>query len=244
MGNKIRKAIIAPPGTYLLSADYSQIDLRVLAHLSQDSALVTAFAHDEDIHATTAAKIFGIPADEVTPEMRRNAKTVNFGVVYGMSDYGLEQATNLSREEASQFIALYFETYIKVKEYLEATKEQARKLGYVQTVLGRRRFLPEINSSNRMVREAAERMAINAPVQGSSADIIKIAMINLHREMENRNLKSKMLLQIHDELLFEVPEGEVGEMKSLVAELMSRAFELCVPVKIDIKLGRNWGEMA
>ena len=243
MGNKIRKAIIAPPGTYLLSADYSQIDLRVLAHLSQDPGLIAAFAQDEDIHATTASKLFGIPGDEVTPEMRRNAKTVNFGVVYGMSDYGLEQATNLSREEAAQFIALYFEKYPRVKEYLEATKERARKLGYVQTVLGRRRFLPEINSYNRMVREAAERMAINAPVQGSSADIIKIAMINLHREMERRNLKSKMLLQIHDELLFEVPEKEVEEMKSLVTELMPRAVELRVPVKIDIKLGRNWAEM-
>jgi DNA polymerase-1 len=243
VGNKIRKAIIAPPGAYLLSADYSQIDLRVLAHLSQDPGLIAAFAQDEDIHATTASKLFGIPRDEVTPEMRRNAKTVNFGVIYGMSDYGLEQATNLSREEAAQFIALYFEKYPKVKEYLEATKEQARKLGYVQTVLGRRRFLPEINSSNRMVREAAERMAINAPVQGSSADIIKIAMINLHREMEKRNLKSKMLLQIHDELLFEVPEAEVAEMKSLVSELMPHAFELRVPVKIDIKLGKNWAEM-
>jgi DNA polymerase-1 len=244
IGNKIRRTIIAPPGAYLLSADYSQIDLRVLAHLSRDPGLIAAFAHDEDIHAMTASKIFGIPAGEVTPEMRRNAKTVNFGVVYGMSDYGLEQATNLSREEASQFIARYFEKYPRVKEYLEATKEQARKLGYVQTVLGRRRFLPEINSSNRMVREAAERMAINAPVQGSSADIIKIAMINLHREMEKRNLKSKMLLQIHDELLFEVPEDEVEKMKSLVSEFMSGAVELSVPVKIDIKLGRNWGEMA
>jgi DNA polymerase-1 len=242
-GSKIRKAIIAPPGAYLLSADYSQIDLRVLAHLSQDPGLIAAFAHDEDIHATTASKIFGIPAGEVTSEMRRNAKTVNFGVVYGMSDYGLEQATNLSREEASQFITLYFERYPGVKEYLEATKEQARKLGYVQTLMGRRRFLPEINSSNRMVREAAERMAINAPVQGSSADIIKIAMIKLHREMERRNLKSKMLLQIHDELLFEVPDEEVEKMKSLVAELMSGAVELSVPVKIDIKLGRNWGDM-
>ncbi|MFW6102499.1 MAG: DNA polymerase I [Chloroflexota bacterium] len=244
LGSKIRRTIIAPPGAYLLSADYSQIDLRVLAHLSGDTGLIAAFVHDEDIHAMTASKVFGIPADEVTPEMRRNAKTVNFGVVYGMSDYGLEQATNLSREEASQFIALYFETYPKVKEYLDETKQQARKLGYVQTVLGRRRVLPEINSSNRMVREAAERMAINAPVQGSSADIIKIAMINLHREMEKRNLKSKMLLQIHDELLFEVPEDEVEKMKSLVAELMSGAVELSVPVKIDIKLGRNWGEMA
>jgi DNA polymerase-1 len=244
IGNKIRKAIVAPPGAYLLSADYSQIDLRVLAHLSQDPGLIAAFAQDEDIHASTASKLFGIPEEEVTPEMRRNAKTVNFGVIYGMSDYGLEQATNLSREEAAQFIALYFEKYPKVKEYLEATKEQARKLGYVQTVLGRRRFLPEINSSNRMVREAAERMAINAPVQGSSADIIKIAMINLHREMERRNLKSKMLLQIHDELLFEVPEAEVEEIKSLIAQLMPQAVELCVPVKIDIKLGKNWAEMA
>jgi DNA polymerase-1 len=243
LGNKIRKAIIAPPGAYLLSADYSQIDLRVLAHLSQDPGLIAAFAQDEDIHASTASKLFGIPEDEVTPEMRRNAKTVNFGVIYGMSDYGLEQATNLSREEATQFIALYFEKYPKVKEYLEATKEQARKLGYVQTVLGRRRFLPEINSANRMVKEAAERMAINAPVQGSSADIIKIAMINLHREIERRNLKSKMLLQIHDELLFEVPEEEVEEMKSLVNEFMPRAVELRIPVKIDIKLGKNWGAM-
>jgi DNA polymerase-1 len=243
LGNKIRKAIIAPPGAYLLSADYSQIDLRVLAHLSQDPALIAAFAQDEDIHATTASRLFGIPREEVSSEMRRNAKTVNFGVIYGMSDYGLEQATKLSREEAAQFIALYFETYPKVKEYLEAIKEQARKLGYVQTVLGRRRFLPEVNSSNRMVREAAERMAINAPVQGSSADIIKIAMINLHREMEKRNLKSKMLLQIHDELLFEVPEGEVEEMKSLVSDLMPKAFQLRVPVKIDIKLGKNWAGM-
>ena len=243
MGNKIRKAIMAPPGAYLLSADYSQIDLRVLAHLSQDPSLVAAFAQDEDIHATTASKLFGISVDEVSSEMRRNAKTVNFGVIYGMSDYGLEQATKLSREQAAQFIALYFDKYPKVKEYLEATKAQARKLGYVQTVLGRRRFLPEVNSANRMVREAAERMAINAPVQGSSADIIKIAMIDLCREMEKRKLKSKMLLQIHDELLFEVPEAEVAEMKSLVSELMPQALELRVPVKIDIKLGRNWAEM-
>jgi DNA polymerase-1 len=243
LGNKIRKAIIAPPGAYLLSADYSQIDLRVLAHLSQDPGLVAAFAQDEDIHATTASKLFGIPVEEVSSEMRRNAKTVNFGVIYGMSDYGLEQATRLSREDAAQFIALYFEKYPKVKEYLEATKEQARKIGYVQTVLGRRRFLPEVRSSNRMVREAAERMAINAPVQGSSADIIKIAMIDLYLEMERRKLKSKMLLQIHDELLFEVPESEVTGIKSLVSEIMPHAFELRVPVKIDIKVGRNWAEM-
>ena len=244
IGNKIRKAIMAPPGSYLLSADYSQIDLRALAHLSQDPCLIAAFASDEDIHTITASEIFGIPQNEITPDMRRTAKTVNFGIVYGMSGYGLEQATNLSREEASQFIALYFERYPKVKEYLESTKEQARKLGYVQTVMGRRRFIPEISSPNWQVKEAAERMAINAPVQGSSADIIKVAMINLHREMGKRNLRSKMLLQIHDELLFEVPEAELEEMKFLVADLMSNAVKLSVLLKIDIKLGKNWGEMA
>jgi len=243
LGNKIRRAIVAPSGSLLLSADYSQIDLRVLAHLSRDPDLIAAFARDEDIHATTASKIFGVPRGDITPEMRRTAKTVNFGVIYGMSEYGLEQATELSREEAAQFIGLYFEQYPRVKEYIEATKEQARRLGYVQTVMGRRRFIPEINSSSWQVREAAERMAINAPVQGSSADIIKVAMINLHREMRERNVKSKMLLQIHDELLFEVPEGEVEEIKSLVAKLMPQAIELCVPLKIDIKIGKNWGEM-
>jgi len=244
IGKKVRQAIIAPSSSYLLSADYSQIDLRALAHLSQDPSLIAAFISDEDIHATTASKLFGIPVTGVTSEMRRAAKTVNFGVIYGMSDYGLEQATELSREEASQFITLYFDRYPRVKEYIEATKEQARKLGYVQTVMGRRRFIPEINSPNRQVREAAERMAINAPVQGSSADIIKVAMINIHREIKRRKLKSKMLLQIHDELLFEVPQEETGEMRSLVVELMSKAIKLCVPLKIDIKRGKNWGEMA
>lgn len=244
MASKIRKAIIAPPGAYLLSADYSQIDLRALAHLSGDPALIASFARDEDIHTLTAASLFSIPKEEVTPEMRRNAKTVNFGIVYGMSDYGLEQATSFSREEASGFIARYFEKYPGVKGYLETTKEQARRAGYVQTVLGRRRLIPEINSSNRMVREAAERMAINAPVQGTSADIIKVAMIDLHREMHNRGLESKMLLQIHDDLLFEVPEPEVDEMKTLVGRLMPGAVPLRVPLKIDMKLGRNWGEMS
>lgn len=244
LGGKIRQAIIAPQGSYLLSGDYSQIDLRVLAHLSQDPELIAAFARDEDIHAITASRIYGVGKAQVTSQMRRVAKTVNFGVIYGMSDYGLEQATELSREEAAQFIALYFERYPKVKEYIEATKEQARKLGYVQTVMGRRRFIPEINSPNWQVRQAAERMAINAPVQGTSADIIKVAMINMHREMKNRNLKSKMLLQIHDELLFEVPQEEIGEMKSLVARIMPEAMKLCVPLKVDIKIGKNWGEMA
>ena len=243
MGRQIRQAFIAPQGSRLLGGDYSQIDLRALAHLSQDPGLLGAFQRDEDIHAATAAQLYGVDTSQVTPDMRRLAKTVNFGVIYGMSEYGLEQATELSREEAAQFIAAYFEKYAKVKQYLEATKEQARKTGYVQTILGRRRFIPEINSSNRQIREAAERMAINMPVQGTSADIIKVAMINLCREMDRQRLKSKMLLQVHDELVFEAPEEEVETMRQLVPEIMSTALKLSVPLKVDINTGHNWGEM-
>jgi len=244
LGGKIRQAIIAQPGWSLLSADYSQIDLRALAHISQDEELSASFLRDEDVHTATASRVFGVPQSEVTAGMRRVAKTVNFGVIYGMSDYGLEQATDLSREEAARFIAAYFERYPKVKDYIEATKKQAKEMGYVQTVMGRRRCIPEINSTNRQIRESAERMAINMPVQGTSADIIKIAMIDIHREMGERALSAKMILQVHDELVFEVPPEEVEEMKGLVAELMPRAMHLSVPLKVDIKVGRNWGDMA
>jgi len=242
-GKQVRQAFIAPAGSYLVAGDYSQIDLRALAHLSQDPSLLNAFHRDEDIHAATAAQLFGVDASQITPDMRRLAKTVNFGVIYGMSDYGLEQATELSREEATQFIAAYFDKYPGVKQYLESTKEQARERGYVQTLLGRRRFIPEVNSSNRQVREAAERMAINMPVQGTSADIIKVAMINLDREIEKRRLKSKMLLQVHDELILEVPREELEEMEKLVPRIMSSALKLSIPLKVDIKTGNNWGEM-
>ena len=243
LGRRVRQAFIAPSGSYLLAGDYSQIDLRALAHLSQDPSLLSAFQRDEDIHAATAAQLFNVDASQVTPDMRRLAKTVNFGVIYGMSDYGLEQVTELSREEAAQFINSYFEKYPGVKQYLESTKKQAREAGYVQTLLGRRRFIPEINSSNRQVREAAERMAINMPVQGTSADIIKVAMVNQYQEMGRRQLKSKLLLQVHDELIFEVPRGEQEEMRQLVPQIMSTALELSVPLKVDIKSGNNWGEM-
>jgi DNA polymerase-1 len=243
LGGKIRQAIIAEPGWQLLSADYSQIDLRVLAHISQDPELIATFLRDEDVHAATASRVFNVSPDKVTSEMRRVAKTVNFGIIYGMSNYGLERATSFSREEASQFITAYFEKYPRVKDYIETTKNQARELGYVQTVMGRRRYIPEIKSPNRQVREAAERMAINMPVQGTSADIIKIAMVNLHREMEKHNLRSKMTLQVHDELLFEVPPEEIDRMKELVSSIMPQALKLRVPLKIDIKLGKNWAEM-
>jgi DNA polymerase-1 len=243
MGKEVRQAFIAPRGSLLLSADYSQIDLRALAHLSQDKSLLDAFRHDEDIHSATAAQVFGVEPEKVTPEMRRVAKTVNFGVIYGMSDYGLEQASGLTREEAAAFIAAYFEKYPGVKQYLESTKEKARKDGYVQTILGRRRAIPEINHANRQLREAAERMAINMPVQGTSADIIKVAMINLDGEIARRRLASKMLLQVHDELIFEVPQAEAKEMSRMVPELMTSAIELSVPLKATVKTGPNWGEM-
>ncbi|MEK7847588.1 MAG: DNA polymerase I [Chloroflexota bacterium] len=242
-GRRIRRAFIAPPGSVLLAGDYSQIDLRVLAHLSQDPALVTAFRNDEDIHTATAAQVFGVAPSAVTPDMRRVAKTVNFGVIYGMSEFGLEQATDLSRGEASAFIRAYFEKYPGVKQYMDSTKEMARQRGYVETLLGRRRYIPDIKSLNRQLREATERMAINMPVQGTTADIMKRAMLDISREMERQGLKTQMLLQVHDELIFEVPRGEEGEMRRLVPEVMRRAVSLSVPLKADVKVGQNWGEM-
>jgi DNA polymerase-1 len=244
MAKQIRRAFTAPKGNCLFAGDYSQIDLRALAHLSHDPGLIQAFQQDEDIHAATAAQLFNVERSQVTTDMRRLAKTVNFGVIYGMSEYGLEQATELSREEAAQFISAYFAKYPKVKEYLESTKKQARDNGYVQTILGRRRFIPEINSANRQVREAAERMAINMPVQGTSADIIKVAMINLDREMDKKHSKSKILLQVHDELVLEVPVEEMETMRQLVPQVMSSALQLTVPLKVDTKQGQNWGEMS
>jgi DNA polymerase-1 len=242
-GRQIREAFVAAPGCLLLAADYSQIDLRALAHLSQDEALLEAFRRDEDIHSATAAQLFGVERPQVTSDMRRLAKTVNFGVIYGMSEFGLEQATELSREEAGKFIHAYFDKHPGVTAFLEQTREQARKMGFVQTILGRKRLIPEIKSQNRILREAAERMAINMPVQGTSADIIKKAMVGIYRVMLERKLKSKMLLQVHDELVFEVPEAELEEMRSIVCDLMVNAIKLSIPLKVDVKTGRNWGEM-
>ncbi len=243
MGGQVRQAFVADRGNTLFAADYSQIDLRALAHLSGDEELVNAFRHDADIHAATAARLFGVAPEDVTKDQRRAAKTINFGVIYGMSEYGLQQATEFSREEAAKFIEQYFEKYPGVRRYLDATKEQARKNGYVETILGRRRYIPDINAANRQVREAAERMAINMPVQGTSADIIKVAMINLYKQMKQKKLASRMLLQVHDELVFEVPDAEMAEMRSLVPRTMDSAIALRVPIKVDTKAGTNWGEM-
>jgi len=243
LGREIRRAFIAPSGSMLLSGDYSQIDLRALAHLSQDALLIATFERGEDIHTATASQLFGVEPKAVTADMRRLAKTVNFGVIYGMSGYGLEQATEFSRDEAERFIAAYFEKYPGVRKYLDSTKEQARQKGYVETILGRRRYIPEINSPNRTIREAAERMAINMPVQGTSADIIKVAMLNLEEEMDFRKLTSKLILQVHDELIFEVPQNELSAMQEIVPRLMGYAITLSVPVKVDIKTGLTWGQM-
>jgi len=185
-----------------------------------------------------------VSPSDVTQQQRRLAKVVNFGVLYGMSGYGLEQATELSREEANQFIKTYYEKYSGVREYLERTKQQARERGYVQTILGRRRYVPDINASNAQVRAAAERMAISTPVQGTAADIIKLAMIRIHAEMEGKGLKAKMILQVHDELLFDVPQNEVDIVKQLALDIMSSALEFSVPLTVDVKAGKNWDEMS
>jgi DNA polymerase-1 len=243
LGQKIRQAIVAGDGYVLLAADYSQIDLRVLAHLSRDERLLQAFLHDEDIHTATAAQVFSVGPAEVTTAMRRVAKTVNFGVIYGMSDYGLEQATDLTREEASRFIETYFQRYPGVKSYLEQTRELARRQGYVETVLGRRRYIPEITSPNRQVREGAERMAINMPVQGTSADIIKLAMIHVDSALRAGGNRSRLILQVHDELVFEAIPEEIDGLASLLKEKMAGALQLAVPLKIDLKQGHNWGEL-
>lgn len=244
LGRQVRRAFVAGrEGTKLLAADYSQIELRILAHVCQDKRLLAAFAADADIHAATAADVFGVPMESVTPEMRRFAKVVNFGVLYGMSDYGLASRSGLSRQESANFINKYFNTYKGIEQYLESTKRQATETGYVTTLLGRRRHIPEINVAHRAARMAAERMAINMPIQGTAADIIKVAMIDLHRAIRERGLKSRMILQVHDELVFEVPLDELEEMKALVRDVMENAMVLSVRLKVDVKVGDNWRDI-
>ena len=216
----------------------------MLAHISEDSGLIKAFHDGEDIHASTASFVYGVPMDEVTSDMRRIAKTINFGIIYGISGFGLASRTELSNEEAQTFINQYFERYPGVKEYMEVTKHKARAQGYVQTVLGRRRYFPELNSRNHNVRMAAERMAINMPIQGTSAEITKLAMIGMQNRMDEAHMRSRMLLQVHDELIFETPSDEVEEMTGLAREVMSSALELSVPLNVDVKMGPNWGDMA
>ena len=245
LGNRVREAFIAEgaPGWSLLSADYSQIELRILAHMTLDPGLVDAFGRDEDIHASTASQVFNVPLQEVSLDQRRFAKVVNFGLLYGMSEFGLAVRSDRSREEAAPIIEEYFRKYPGIRRYLDDTKRMAGEQGYVQTLLGRRRYVPEVHAANMQVRSAAERMAINMPIQGTAADIIKIAMVRLQRSMEEMGLHSRMVLQVHDELIFEVPEEEMEALKGLVQDTMPRAMELSVPLKVDLKQGLTWGEM-
>lgn len=238
-GRRIRAAFIAAPGSYLLSADYSQIDLRVLAHYSEDDSLVTAFRNGQDIHRQTAAQIFFVAPELVTSEMRRVAKTINFGIIYGMSSFGLASQLDMSRKEAQTFIDRYLAHFSGIKEFMASVITQAKTDGYVTTLLGRRRLLPNINSSNRVQREFAERTAINMPIQGTAADIIKVAMLRVHHELEDRKLNSRLLLQIHDELVLEVPENELVEVTALVQQQMEEAMTLRVPLVVHVSHGQN-----
>ena len=245
LGRQVRRAFIAEdaPERLLFSADYSQIELRVLAHMSQDPGLLEAFKRGEDIHSATASQMFEVPINEVDGEMRRIAKVLNFGVIYGLSPHGISQQTGFSREEGANFIDTYFSKYPGISDYLDRVKAQTRETNYAETLLGRRRYIPEIHSSNFNVRSAAERMAINMPIQGTAADIMKIAMIRVHDRLQREQMQSRMLLQVHDELVFEVPQEEMDGLKSVVFDEMPAAMELDVTLKVDAKWGETWGDM-
>lgn len=241
-GRKIRKAFIPAGGHIFFSADYSQIELRLMAHLSNDNSMISDFLSGNDIHASTAAKIFGVDLKDVTREMRGRAKTANFGIIYGISSFGLSERLTIGRKEAKDLIDGYFNSYPGVKMYMDESIRKAREKGYVTTMFGRRRYLPDINSRNQVVRGNAERNAINAPIQGSAADIIKIAMVRIHEKLKSEKFKSKMILQVHDELIFEVPESELERLKTMVLFEMSNAAKLSIPLKVDWGTGRNWLE--
>lgn len=241
-GRRIREAFIAEPGCIILSADYSQIELRILAHLSQDQRLIEAFKHNEDIHTRTAAEIFGLLPDLVTDHMRREAKVINFGIVYGMSSYGLAKELGISPKAAGSFINNYFQKYQGVKTYIDGVLKEAKQKGFVTTLMKRRRFLPEINSKNMAARQFAERTAINTPIQGTASDLIKVAMVTITNRLKQMSLKTKMIIQVHDELVFEVPEKELEVVQQMVKEEMESVVELTIPLEVEIHWGKNWRE--
>ena len=220
-----------------------QIELRVLAHLSQDSALLEAFNRGEDIHSATGALMYDVPIDDVTSDMRRISKVLNFGVIYGLSPFGISQQTEFTPDEGQKFIDNYFSKYPGIRDYLDSVKRQVREDGYVATPLGRRRYIPEINASNFNVRQGAERAAVNMPIQGGAADIMKLAMIKVHKRLGESGLRTRLLLQVHDELMFEAPMGELDAVTNLVTEEMSNAMAMSVPLKVDVKTGPNWGDL-
>jgi len=241
-GRRIREAFIAPPGCKIVSADYSQIELRIMAHLSGDKGLRHAFEHGHDVHQATAAEVFGVPLDKVSKDERRTAKVINFGLIYGMSAFGLAQNLGIERVTAQAYIDSYFSRYPGVKKFMDQTREQARTTGYVETVFGRRLRLPEISSSSPARRQAAERAAINAPMQGTAADLIKLAMVAVQRFLDDSGLRSKLIMQVHDELVLEVPEQELEKVKEKVRELMQNVAKLKVPLIVDVGVGENWDQ--
>jgi len=241
-GQRIREAFVPKAGCQLLAADYSQVELRVFAHFSQDAHLLTAYRQGLDVHQMTAQAIFDCQPEAVDRDMRRKAKTVNFGILYGISDFGLSRQLKTSPKEAKEFIERYFAHYQGVKVFLEKVIQEARGQGYAQTFLGRRRKLPDLETKNIPLRRAAERMAVSTVIQGSAADLIKVAMINLHRKMEARGFSSSMTLQVHDELLFDVEPSEAAELAGLVKSEMQQAFDLSVPLEADVRLAANWLE--
>lgn len=243
LGRKIRKAFVAgEKGWKIMAADYSQVELRIMAHLSGDKNLMDAFYHERDVHAHTASLVFGVPLEKVTPDMRRTAKVVNFGIMYGAGAFRISNELDLTRQDAAAIIKAYFEQYEGVKNYIETLKDEARKTGYVRTLLGRYRMVQDIRSDNRNLREAAERMAVNMPVQGSAADLIKRAMIKIDTKMLHKRMKSKMILQVHDELVFEAAPDEIGELADIVKDEMESAMSLRIPLKVDIGIGDSWFE--
>jgi DNA polymerase-1 len=241
-GRRIRQAFVAPPGFKLLAADYSQIELRIMAHLSGDEGLLNAFAHGEDVHRATAAEVFGTPLGDVTADQRRSAKAINFGLIYGMSSFGLAKQLGIERGEAQRYVERYFERYPGVRRYMDETRERARRLGYVTTVFGRRLYLPEINARNAQRRQYAERSAINAPMQGTAADIIKRAMIGVAAWLERHRPAARLIMQVHDELVIEVPEGDAAEVGDAVSRIMESAASLRTPLHVDRGTGSNWDE--
>jgi len=244
LGREIRRAFVSSDKKCaIVSADYSQIELRVLAHLSQDEALLAAFQSGEDIHASTAAKIFDVAEKDVTAEMRVSAKRVNFGIIYGMSAFGLAKDLEISQEQAGEFIDRYFLRYPKVKEFMDSQIKFCEEHGYVMTLLNRRRYIPEIASENNAVRQFAQRQAINTPVQGSAADLIKLAMVHIQDDLDRSTLSAKMIITVHDELVFDVADKDRVKLIELITERMENALPLTVPIKVSIKVGRNWLDM-
>jgi len=242
-GREVRKAFIPRNDDYLmLAADYSQVELRIIAAISEDDGMINAFKDGLDIHRATAAKVFGVDLDDVTRDMRSKAKAVNFGIAYGQGAFGLAQNLGISRGEAREIIDSYVKQFPGITKYKESSIEIARKTGYAETIMGRRRYVPDINSKNHVVRSAAERNAINAPIQGSAADVIKVAMINLQKALKEKGFKSKMLLQVHDELVFDAHKSEVEEITPIIRKEMEKAHELIVPLVVDISTGNNWLE--